>query len=154
MPVVPLSPILQYRLVNGGSKMKHDEDMGKELLALEETYWNAIREKDSSTALSLSSDPCVVVGAQGVGEIDKRALAKMLEDAPYQLKDFSFDDIHVQRVTDDVAVVAYKVNEDLVVEGQNVKLEAFDSSVWVRRNGQWICVVHTESIAGDPYGRH
>lgn len=32
--------------------------------------------------------------------------------------------------------------------------EAFDSSVWVHRIGHWVCAVHTESLAGDPFGRH
>jgi hypothetical protein len=134
--------------------MRQGDSIERELVQLEERYWNAIKEKDSSTAASLSSDPCVVVGAQGVGELDKATLATMMQGANYELKAFSLDDVHVRRVADDVAVVAYKVKEDLVVEGQDVNLEAFDSSVWVRRNGQWICVVHTESIAGDPFGRH
>lgn len=134
--------------------MQTAENIRSELMALEKKYWNAIKAQDSSTAASLSSDPCVVVGAQGVGELDKATLAKMMKSASYQLKDFSFDDVHVRHVTDDVAVVAYKVREDLVVEGKDLNLEAYDSSVWVRREGQWVCVVHTESIAGDPFGRH
>ncbi len=133
--------------------MKHT-DISRELIALEQKFWHAIKDKDTATAVALSDDPCVVVGAQGVGEVDKATLAGMLANAPYQLKDFSFDDFHVRRVTDDVAVVAYKVREDLLVDGQDVDLKAFDSSIWVRRAGQWVCVVHTESLAGDPYGRH
>jgi hypothetical protein len=134
--------------------MRTDESISQELLALEKKFWNAVKEKDSVTATALSDDLCVVVGAQGVGEIDRPHLAKMLQDAPYKLKGFTFDDVHVRHITDDVAVVAYKVKEGLVVDGQNLDLEVFDSSIWVRRDGQWVCVVHTESIAGDPYGRH
>jgi hypothetical protein len=26
-------------------------------------------------------------------------------------------------------------------------------STWVRRNGGWVCALHTESILGDPFGR-
>jgi hypothetical protein len=96
----------------------------------------------------------VVVGAKGVGELDKASLAKAIKGADYELKNFALDDIRVRQVTDDVAVVAYKVKEDLVVKGKKVKLEAYDSSTWLRRDGQWTCVVHTESIAGDPFGRH
>ena len=40
------------------------------------------------------------------------------------------------------------------MKGKKVKLEAYDSSIWLRRDGQWTCVVHTESLAGDPFGRH
>lgn len=126
----------------------------QELLALEKQYWNAIKQKDSATATSLSDEPCVVVGAQGVGEMGKSELAKMLHGAMYELNAFSLEDVHMRQITDDVVALAYKVKEDLVVDGEKIKLEAFDSSVWVRRGGKWVCVVHTESLAGDPFGRH
>ena len=32
-------------------------------------------------------------------------------------------------------------------------LDAADSSTWVRRDGRWLCAMHTEAIAGDPFGR-
>ena len=134
--------------------MQTEKSIRTELVGLEKQYWNAIKERDTSTAASLSHDPCVVVGAKGIGELDKSGLAKALQGAAYELKDFSMDDIHVRSITDDVAVVAYKIKEDLVVEGKKLELEANDSSIWVRRDGQWVCVVHTESIAGDPFGRH
>jgi ketosteroid isomerase-like protein len=130
------------------------QDIRAELVGLEKQYWNALKAGDSSIAASLSHDPCVVVGPQGVGEIDKQSLVKMMEGATYELKDFALDDIRVRHVTEDVAVVAYKVKEKLVVEGKNVSLEAYDTSLWLRRGGKWTCIVHTESIAGDPFGRH
>jgi len=134
--------------------MQVEDSTKRELLKLEKQYWNAIKERDSSTAISLSDDPCVVVGAQGASEVDRATLGKMLEGAKYELRDFAFGDVHMRQVSDDVVAVAYKVHEDLVVEGERVKLEAFDSSVWVRRDGKWVCALHTESPAGDPFGRH
>jgi hypothetical protein len=56
-------------------------------------------------------------------------------------------------VSDDVAIIGYSVNETVVVEGKSIPLEAHDASVWVRRAGEWRCALHTESLAGDPYGR-
>jgi hypothetical protein len=79
--------------------MQVEDATKRELLKLEKQYWKAIKERDSSTATSLSDDPCVV-------------------------------------------------------DGEPLELEAFDSSVWVRRDGKWVCAVHTESPAGDPFGRH
>lgn len=134
--------------------MKSNELVAKELMGLERQYWNAIKNKDAKTAASLSGDPCVVVGAQGIGEFDKKTLTKMLQTAGYELNTFSFDDVHVRHVREDVVAVAYKVKEQLTVEGKPVELEAFDASVWMKRNGEWECVIHTESLAGDPFGRH
>ena len=134
--------------------MRQDDSICDELIALERKYWDAIKDRDPTTAASLTDDPCVLVGAQGVSEIGKSALGRMLQGASYTLESYAFDDVHVRRVTDDVAIVAYKVREDLVVEGKPLQLDASDASVWVRRDGRWSCVAHTESIAGDPFGRH
>lgn len=128
-------------------------EIARELVRLEKRYWLALQDKDPETAVSLSDDPCLVVGAQGVGEIDNRAMADMVEGADYNLDHFEFDHVTVRPLTDDVAIVAYKVSEELVVDGKPVNLEAYDSSVWIRRNGKWLCSLHTESIAGDPFGR-
>jgi len=128
-------------------------EIARELVRLEKRYWLALQDRDKETAVSLSDDPCLVVGAQGVGEIDNRAMGEMVEGASYDLDHFEFDNVTVRPLTDDVAIVAYKVSEELVVDGKPVNLQAYDSSVWIRRAGKWLCSLHTESIAGDPFGR-
>lgn len=132
----------------------HGETTKQELLALEKQYWNAIKAKDAATAASLSDETCVVVGAQGVGELDRATLAKMMKTGNYELRDYTIGDVHMLPISDDVVTMAYKVKEDLLVEGQPIQLEAYDASVWVKRNGNWVCATHTESLAGDPFGRH
>jgi hypothetical protein len=129
------------------------EDVEKKLLELEDRFWSAIKRKEGPLAASLSRDPTLIVGAQGIGELDRATLAGMLEGAPYELTGYSFEDALVRPVADGVVVVAYKVKEDLVVDGERVELEAFDSSVWVSQGDTWLCALHTESLAGDPFGR-
>jgi len=126
----------------------------EQLLDLERQYWQALQDKDNETALRLSDDPCIVSGAQGVASLDRRSMAGMLEQGGWQLRRFEIDpDVKVRMLGDDVAVLAYKVREELTVDGKPVKLEAADASTWVRRDGKWLCALHTESIAGDPFGR-
>lgn len=131
------------------------QTLEEELRALETTYWNAIQNKDEKTAMKLSDERCVVVGAQGVGELDRERLGQMLKQATYELTRYQFDDkkIQVRKLTDDVAVIAYEVREDLIVDGKEESLIAFDASVWVKRGDQWLCALHTESLRGDPFGR-
>ena len=59
----------------------------------------------------------------------------------------------VRMLSDDVGILAYKVRERLTVDGQPMTLEASDASTWVRRDGRWVCAMHNEAIAGDPFGR-
>jgi len=124
-----------------------------ELMQLERQYWEALKKKDPKTAMALSDDPCLLTGAQGYGSYTSKQLGAMMNDGRYELRDFRIDDAEVQMIGNDVAIVAYKVHEDLMVEGKPVALDAADSSTWVKRDGQWRCALHTEVILGDPFGR-
>jgi hypothetical protein len=127
----------------------------QELLARERRFWDAMRDKDAITASKMTADSCLVVGAQGVSAIDPETMARLTREGEWELERYTFDEktAQVQFLTDDIALVAYKVNEKLTVDGKPLNLDANDASVWVRRNGDWLCAMHTESLAGDPFGR-
>lgn len=125
----------------------------QELKQVEERYWRAMKEKDVPTLEELTDFPCLVTGAQGVASIDRATFATMVQDSHWTIEDVRLSDIRTRRVSDDVAVVAYKVRERLLVDGKPVTLEAADLSTWIRRNGSWACAAHGESILGDHYGR-
>jgi hypothetical protein len=122
--------------------------MDQELIELEKQYWEAIRSRDGAAATRLSDARCLVVGPQGIGKLDREALAGLVENAPYELKRFRLDDdVQISKIADDVAVIAYKVSEEMLVDGELKQLDAFDTSVWVKRDGGWVCAAHTETIA-------
>lgn len=128
-------------------------DLEQELVGLETQFWQAMQKGDTAAALRLTADPCLVTGGQGVGRLDHATFARMMEGAGWVLENFAFSDVKVLRVTDEVAVIAYKVKEDLTVDGKPLSFEAADASTWVRKDGRWVCVLHTESVLGDPFGR-
>jgi uncharacterized protein (TIGR02246 family) len=127
----------------------------QELMDVERRFWNAMQEKDAAAASKLTDDQCVIVGAQGVSAIDAKTMAKLTSEGQWELKQYAFDEDarQIRFLTDDIAIVAYPVSERVVVDGETLPIEANDSSVWVRRDGQWRCALHTESLAGDPFGR-
>jgi ketosteroid isomerase-like protein len=124
-----------------------------QLLDHEKQYWQAIKDRDVPAAMRLTDDPCIVTGAQGVARITRQAFAGMLQAGGWTLHEFTLSDVQVRVLGDDVAILAYKVKELLTVDGKSLTLEAADSSTWVRREGQWMCALHTEALAGDPFGR-
>ena len=128
-------------------------DLTKELLGLEKQFWQCMKDKNVAKALEMTNDPCIVTGAQGVGQIDKKTFARLMETGTWELHDFEFLDVKVQRLSDDVAIIGYKVREKLTVDGEPLTMEAADASTWVKKDGRWVCALHTESVAGDPYGR-
>jgi hypothetical protein len=127
--------------------------LDQQILNLENQFWQSMIDKDAEAGVRLTADPCIVAGAQGVSRIDSKTFAKMVEHGTWVLHDYEFSDVKVERVTDDVAVIAYKVRENLTVDGKKLTLEAADASTWVRDGDGWKCALHTESVLGDPYGR-
>ena len=133
--------------------MTTTQTIESELLGLEKRYWQAIKDKDIDAAMRLTDFPCIVTGSSGVGSIDQKTFGTMMKSASYTLNRFEIKSEQVRLLRDDVAVVAYQVREELTVDGKPVTVDAADSSTWVRRDDRWVCAAHTESIAGDPYGR-
>jgi ketosteroid isomerase-like protein len=124
-----------------------------EIIAIERQYWQALQDGDIDTIMQLTADPCIVAGAQGVGSLSHEVFRKMMQSSEWTIDSFELTDIQVLAPRDDLAVVAYKVKEVLTVQGKSVTLDASDASTWVRRDGRWLCLLHTESISGDAFGR-
>jgi hypothetical protein len=122
-------------------------------LARERRFLDAMKDRDGSTAMELSDDPTVVVGAQGAGEISRTALGAMLEAPTWQLLSYEIEDFIVREVARGTVITAYRVTEELTVDEKPLILEAYDASVWVEHDGRWLCSLHTESLAGDSFGR-
>jgi ketosteroid isomerase-like protein len=130
-----------------------DGPIEAKLIDYEKQYWKAIKDRDVPAAMRLTDDPCIVTGAQGVARITRTAFAGMLQAGGWTLHEFTLSDVQVRLLGDDVAVLAYKVKELLTVDGKSLTVEAADSSTWVRREGEWMCALHTEALLGDPFGR-
>ena len=123
------------------------------IIDLENVFWTTMKTKDVEKAVSMMAETCIVTGAQGVASLQKDSFAKMMTEGKWKLIDYSLSDIHVVFPNPAFAVIGYKVTEDIIIEGKQLKLIAADSSVWVQENDVWLCALHTESIAGDPFGR-
>ena len=125
----------------------------QEMTELENRYWKAIKDADVSAAQRATDDPCIVAGASGAAKIDSATFAQMMSGANWKVNRFEISGMQVQELTPDVRLTAYQVHEDLTVDGQPVSMDAADTSVWVKRGGEWKCAMHTESLLGDAYGR-
>ena len=126
----------------------------KQVIELERKYWQALKDNDVAMVERLTDDPCIVTGPQGIGQLTRKSMIQMMENANYTLDSFELDkDMKVRLLDDDVAIIAYQVHEELTVDGKPVTLDAAESSTWVRRGGNWVCALHTEALKGDPFGR-
>ena len=130
-----------------------DKALEKQITDLEMQFWRAMKDKDAGAATRLTGETCILTGAQGASRIEGKMFADLLKGATWTLHDFQMENMQARMISDDVAIVAYKVKENLTVDGKPLTLVASDSSTWVRRDGSWKCALHTEAVAGDPFGR-
>ena len=126
--------------------MERSTPTESEIIALETSYWDAIKAKDGTATTALSGETGLVTGAKGVMAIEKAKMGKMTEDGNWQLKSYEFEDMRVVTPTPDVAIIAYKVHQKVVIEGKSADLHAADSSTWLRGKAGWECHAHSESF--------
>lgn len=120
-----------------------------DIIALERAFWDAMKAKDGKRASQLSGKVALTTGARGVASIPKAKMGQMTEEGNWTLDSYQFDDIEVVTPTPDVAIIAYKVKQNVTMDGKKQELRAADSSTWVRGPDGWECHAHSETFLQD-----
>ena len=124
----------------------HAKPTKDEIIALEKSYWDAMKRKDGSRTTALSGKVSLVIGQNGVMRIAKEKMGRMTEEGDWTLESFSFDDVEVSVPTADVAIIAYTVRQKVVMGGQPHEMRAAESSTWLRGAEGWECHAHSEAM--------
>ncbi|MBK7864931.1 MAG: nuclear transport factor 2 family protein [Archangiaceae bacterium] len=119
---------------------------------MEKAFWAAIQRQDTAAAVRLTGFPTVISGPQGVAAIDQPAFEKMMKSST-KIRSFEMSDFVVKFYSREVAVVAYRAEQEVTVDGEDVGMSCAESSTWMQQDGEWKCIAHSEAIIGDPYGR-
>lgn len=119
----------------------------QDLVKLENRFWQSLVDEDADTATHLLDEPSMLVSGHGVMTFDRATYRRMAEQSPMVVKSFSLRDVNVAFPNDDTAVVTYQVAQSIAKRGQDkeTRQEMTDSSVWVRKGGEWRCAMHTET---------
>jgi hypothetical protein len=116
-----------------------------DIIALETSYWDAMKQKDGDQTAALSGKTSLVTGANGVMTIAKDKMGKMTEEGAWELESYLFDDVAVSVPAPDVAIIAYTVTQKVRMDGKSQDFRAADSSTWIRGEDGWECHAHSES---------
>ena len=127
----------------------HAKPTKNEIIALEKSYWDAMKAKDGGKTAALSGDTSLVTGARGVMSIAKDKMGKMTEEGDWSLESYSFDDVEVSTPAPDVAIIAYTVRQKVKMNGKTQEMRAADSSTWIRDADGWACHAHSETFLQD-----
>lgn len=128
----------------------------KELVQLEHRFWQSLVEEDADTAIGLLDEPALMVSAHGAMQFDHAAYRKMAGQGPMVIKSFELSDMKVLFPDEDTAVLTYHASQALAARGQSeeIQQEMTDSSVWLRKDGAWRCVMHTETPVEEKTRKH
>ena len=127
----------------------HAKPTKDEVIALETSYWDAMKAKDGSKTAKLSGKTSLVTGARGVMSIARDKMGKMTEEGDWSLESYSFDDVEVSTPAPDVAIIAYTVRQKVKMNGKSREMRAADSSTWIRDADGWACHAHSETFLQD-----
>ena len=121
----------------------------KTLFDLEKKFWQSIVEEDTETATDLLTEPAFMVSAHGALKFDHAGYRRMAEQGSMVVKSYELSDLDATFPNDDTAILTYKVKQILSPRGKSeeIKEEMTDTSTWIRDQGAWRCVMHTESPA-------
>ena len=121
----------------------------EEIVALEKEYWNAIKRKDGKRTSQLSGKVALTTSARGVTTIPKEKMGEMTEEGNWTLESYEFDDVEVVTPAKDVAIIAYTVKQNMMMDGKKQELRAADTSTWIRGSEGWECHAHSETFLED-----
>ena len=127
----------------------HANPTKAEVVALEKSFWDAMKKKDGTRAAKLAGEPSLVTGLQGVMSVPKTKMGKMTEEGKWTLESYAFDDVKVSTPAPDVAIIAYTVRQKVTMDGRPQEMKAADSSTWIRGTDGWECHAHSETILQD-----
>jgi ketosteroid isomerase-like protein len=117
-----------------------------EIVAIEKSYWDAIKAKDGRRTSELSGKTALVTGTQGVMRIEKEKMGKMTEEGKWILESYVLEDVEVSTPSPDIALIAYTVRQSVTMDGKSQDMRAADSSVWIRGSNGWECHAHSETL--------
>ena len=118
-----------------------------EIEGLENAFWESMIAGKPEVATRMLTEPAVMVSAQGANKFDHAAYTRMARDDRFRLTDYTISDMDVLFPRDDVAVATYHVDQKMEMQGKPVQMKVYDTSTWVKVDGHWRCVLHTESPA-------
>jgi len=115
----------------------------KAITDLEKSAWESYKNKQADTFKKLMSQDYCGAYAEALKTLDM----EVADMAKADLRDYSLADMKIAFPSADVAVVTYKATIQETFEGKDMSGTYNSASVWVKKGGKWLEVLHTEAKA-------
>lgn len=120
--------------------------METQIIELEKKYWQGMEDYDYEIIKKLTHFPCIIASKNGVQSVDEATFKKMFESGSgTKIKIMNFSKVETQVIAENCGIIAYLIEFGMPDSKQKPSLKCACTSTWVRENGSWSCVLHTES---------
>ena len=108
---------------------------------LERAFWDSMVAGRPEVATGMLTEPAVMVSGHGAMKFDHAGYTRMARDDRYKLVDYTITNMDVVFPRDDVAVATYQVDQRMEMQGKPQQMNVYDTSTWVKVDGQWRCAM-------------
>ena len=115
----------------------------QELVELSHEVIRAVQRHDRARLDELLGSEFSLLGA--AGELDREELLEAAS-GPYEIDDFSYEEIHPQ-VYGNTAVIVSRYRQEARFDDRDLTRELKVTDVWVRRDGRWQLVRRHATVA-------
>jgi hypothetical protein len=109
------------------------------IIKLEKSVTDAFKNKQAKSFRDYLDPEFSAVDAEGVKDAD----AEVAEMQKTELTNYSFADMKVTLLNPKMAVTTYKVTTQSALSGRDTSGTYYASTVWNKRGGKWLAVLHT-----------
>jgi hypothetical protein len=109
------------------------------IVKLEKSITDAYKNKQTKSFREYLAPEFSAVDAEGV----KDAAAKIADMQKTDLSNYSFADMKVTLLSPKMAVATYKVTTQSTSSGRDTSGSYYAATVWNKRGGKWLAVLHT-----------
>jgi hypothetical protein len=112
-----------------------------EIVAKEREGLDALKVGNIAGFSNLTADDAVFIDPHGIAS----KADVMRNVAGFRLEDYSIENVKLVPLSDTSGLIAYDITEKGKSHGRQFSAKAYISALWVKRNGEWVCVFSQET---------
>ena len=109
------------------------------IVKLEKSITDAFKNKQAKSFRDYLAPEFSAVDAEGVKDAD----AEIADIQKTDLSNYSFADMKVTLLSPKMAIATYKVTSQSTSSGRDTSGNYYAATVWNKRGGKWLAVLHT-----------
>ena len=122
-------------------------ELKEDLVALEKAGWKAWAKGDGDFfRKNLTEDHVQVIAGTG-WVVGREAIATEIAKGACEVKSFDLHDMKLRHLGKDAAILSYTATQDGSCEGNKLPAKVYATSVYVKKDGQWLAANYQETPA-------